>query len=185
MEKKSNKVLWFLLVVVIPLLFAASLSVIIFSLMGVNLIEKGKNYAANVPVVSNWVEIEKDAGESNEELLISMESQIKTLQKQIEDAEKAVLEKDDEIKEHQSDIALLKDQLQKKEEDQTQKNESMAKISDIYTMMAPGNAAKIFESMEQSEAARIIASLDSDTQANVLAEMNPEKAAELTKLLTN
>jgi flagellar protein FlbB len=100
LEKKPNKALWFLLVIVIPLLFAASLSVIILSLMGVNLIEKGKDYASNVPVISNWIETEDVKERSTEEMIISLKSQVKTLQEKNKKAEAEVLQQEEVIKQN-------------------------------------------------------------------------------------
>lgn len=185
MDKKPNKALWFLLVIVIPLLFAASLSVIIFSLMGVNLIEKGKSYASNVPVISNWVETEGVKERSTEEMILSLKSQVKTLQEKNKKAEAEVLQQEEVIKQQQSDIVGLKDQLQEKESDATKQDDALNKIAEVYGAMSPGNAAQIFETMENSESAIILANLETDVQAAILAEMDPAVAAELTKLLTN
>ncbi len=185
LEKKPNKALWFLLVIVIPLLFAASLTVIIFSLLGVNLIDKGKNYAANVPIISEWVEPTDVKERSREEMILTLESQVKTLQAKNEKAETEVLKQEEVIKQQQSDIARLKNQLQDKESEQADQKSSLDRLSEVYSAMPAGNAAQIFETMGKSEAAIILTNLETDAQAAILAEMDPATAAELTKLLTN
>ncbi|WP_349410499.1 MotE family protein [Pseudalkalibacillus sp. SCS-8] len=184
MEKKTNKALWFLLVIVIPLLFAASLSVIILSLMGVNLIEKGKGYVAAVPVVANLVETADVKERSNKEMVAALESQLETLQAEADKAEKELLQKEEIINQQKSDIAGLKKQLQQKEDKDEQQKQAMDDVAEIYGTMPPGNAAKIFESMKKEEAALIMTRLDADAQANILAEMDPAVAANITKLLT-
>ncbi|WLD95155.1 MotE family protein [Alkalihalobacillus sp. AL-G] len=185
MEKKSNKALWFLLVIVIPFLFAASLSVIGFSLMGVNVLDKAKGYMDTIPVVSSWVEEDQPAARSNEEMIRSMEKQITALQEKVEEAESALLEKDTKIKKQQNDIELLKNQLQEKTAENEQQDAALDKITEVYGAMAPKDAASIFENMKRGEAALIITNLEPDIQATVLAELDPKTAAELTKLLTN
>ncbi|WP_257350054.1 MotE family protein [Pseudalkalibacillus decolorationis] len=185
MEKKSNKALSILLIIVIPLLFTASLSVIIFSLMGVNIFDKAKGYANSIPVVSSWIGEDNPADRTNKVVVKPMEEQITLLQKKVEEAESAVLDKDTKLKQQQNDIELLKNQLKEKSVENKQQNVALNNIADVYAAMAPKDAAAIFENMKLGEAALIITNLDSDIQASVLAEMDPKNAAELTKLLTN
>lgn len=64
------------------------------------------------------------------------------------------------------------------------KTATQSKVGTTYTAMKDSKSAAILESMSSSEAAEILYGLDTKIVSKILAKMNPQKAAELTQLIT-
>ncbi len=60
----------------------------------------------------------------------------------------------------------------------------MDKIARTYSKMKPAASAKILADMETAEASKILASLKPATTGKILAKMSSDKAAKITRFLT-
>ena len=52
-EEKYNKLQWFLMVVVIPALFAFAVAIVVASVAGINVFEKAKEFSGKIPFISS------------------------------------------------------------------------------------------------------------------------------------
>src|SRR5690625_2220425 len=74
-KNRMNPLIWFLIAIVIPVVFAIALAFIIFSMAGIDATGWIKDKASNVPVVSSLVttEEDKDLQSKNEKLQLTIE----------------------------------------------------------------------------------------------------------------
>jgi hypothetical protein len=50
-QERSSKIVWFLLVIVVPAVFAVTIFAIILSFMGVNILDEVKSAGKNIPLI--------------------------------------------------------------------------------------------------------------------------------------
>lgn len=105
-------------------------------------------------------------------------------------------QKEADLKKREAAIETAKKEIALKEENvakMLKKNENVlkqiktatqSKVGTTYTAMKDSKSAAILESMSSSEAAEILYGLDTKIVSKILAKMNPQKAAELTQLIT-
>src|SRR5699024_1569889 len=99
-KNRMNPLIWFLIAIVIPVVYAIFLAYIIFSMAGIDATGWVKDKVSNVPVVSSLVTTEED----------------KDLQKQNEKLQLTIEEKDSEVEQLTADVDNLEgviDQLEK------------------------------------------------------------------------
>jgi len=96
--------------------------------------------------------------------------------------ESEVDEKLENIKEKEKNIKQMLEADQKVLEEI--KAVRMDKITRTYAKMKPGASAKILGDLETSEAAAILGALKPATAGKILAKMSSDKAAQITRFLT-
>ena len=63
------------------------------------------------------------------------------------------------------------------------KNAKLTKLTQSYSKMRAGNAAKILQNMKPKDALEILQRLKPKIMAKILSKMDPAKAAILTKMM--
>ncbi len=178
-EGKTGRLQWFVLVILIPLIFAIMLSLIVATIAGVNVFEAAQKYSSQIPVISSIVSNDQEQENSDAgspELKAEVEdkkAQIQALQTQLDS-------KDEKIQSLEQEIADLTDQLAAKNEDKQKQQEVLDMLGNSYEQMDAERAAPIIASLDTNVAISILESLSNEARGSIFEEMNPEQAANLT-----
>lgn len=185
-EKKVNKFQWFLIVVLIPLLFAITVTLIVMTAAGANVFETVKTYGQKIPFVSSLVEEENPKSiEEFEKKLISLEAQIKDREAKIEQLELDIDGKEKEVVRAKLESEQLQLQINELKAIQEENKRAFKDIVKTYETISAKKAAPIIAEMSETEALKILTNIKADTLASILENLDPEKAAKFTELLTN
>lgn len=175
----SKLFLWF----IIPVMFLVAVLLVIATLTGTNVIEKGKEIVSELPFVPSEKEKAKDAVKSDDKKVLELqatitekEAEIAKIQAQL-DAQTADHKK---LLEEQEKIALETEKL-KRNQDETKRD--FKDIISTYEKMSAKTSAPAIEKMSDAEALRILVGLKPDTVAKIFEKMTPEKAAKYTQLM--
>ncbi|MGM0803391.1 MAG: MotE family protein [Bacillota bacterium] len=182
-NEKSSRVVWLLLVVFVPFVFALTVFGIVLSFMGVNVWEEAKNTGKNIPIIKNvFTEKTEVAVTSNVQ-----EKQWKSKFKEQEDYIKVLSadlqKKEKEVTDLKSNIALLEKQVEDAET--TVKDEENEQLKKLYESMSAKDAAAVMTEMNNNQIMSILMLLQSETQAEILSKLDVKRAAELTVLMAN
>lgn len=69
--------------------------------------------------------------------------------------------------------------------EETVEEKKQATVTDVYSEMAPKQAALILNELSPTEVVTILEDVDAETQAEIIGKMDPKKAAALTQLIAN
>jgi flagellar motility protein MotE (MotC chaperone) len=182
-NEKSSRMVWFLLVVFVPFVFALTVFGIVLSFMGVNVWEEAKSTGKNIPIIKNvFTEKTEVAVTSNvqekqwKSKFDEQEDYIKVLSADLQKKEK-------EVTDLKSNIALLEKQVEDAET--TVKDEENEQLKKLYEAMSAKNAAAVMTEMNNNQIMSILMLLQSETQAEILSKLDAKRAAELTVLMAN
>ncbi|HLR07929.1 MAG TPA: MotE family protein [Bacillota bacterium] len=181
-QHKMNSFLWFLFVIIIPLIVAVVLAVIIFTAAGVDVVGWAKGVGENIPGISQLVSVD-DTEEGSEDVdklrtqLAEKEAEIDTLNRDIQALEATIEELEQEILKLENS-AETGEETDGTEESKDNNVKTMAKS---FKNMDPEQAALIFAQLESDLAISIMKTLSSDVRGAILEEMDAESAATLTQ----
>lgn len=184
---------WVLFIVVIPLLFALTIGLVVMTIAGVNVFEKTKEVASNIPYVSDWVSTTEQDGKTDSEKVVELQAEIKNKEAKIDqltgDLESSKAEVEKLLTEQDKLNAQLKQlQAQQKEtadQKQTSSTSAANNVVKTYESMDEESIAGIIINLTNNEAAAILQELSVEKQASVLENLEAKKAAEYTKILSN
>ncbi|WP_026585533.1 MotE family protein [Bacillus sp. J33] len=184
-SQKISKLQWFLFAFFIPVLFAITVALLVFTLSGNNIFETAKEYSQKVPFLSSMFDGESSSPqEAIEEQLIELEAEIKDREARITQLEDQLESKNLEIER----AGLEKQRLEHEIEELTAiKEENKRAFKDIvktYESISAKKAAPILTEMKEDEAVKILSNIKADTLAEIMEKMDPEDAARYTALLT-
>lgn len=187
-ESKISKFQWFL-VIVIPLIFAVTVALIVFTVAGVNVLEKAKDMSAKIPFIeSDQKDEEKGKPAKNDEKvsmkLEKLENEIENKEKEIEKLENIIDTRDKAITKAEAEKQQLQTEMNQFRDSQNNSKQAFKDIIRTYETMAPKKAAPIIMEMNDEDAVEILSSMKAATLAKVLEQMNTADAARLTKKLT-
>lgn len=184
---------WIIFVIFIPLLFAMTIGLIVMTIAGINIFEKTKELAGNVPYVSEWVSTDvKEDEKKDEEKIVELQAEIKNKEAQIESLQGKLTDSEIEIEDLLTEQDRLNSELkqlqQQREEGVNQGTEARTETNTLiktYETMGAKNIAGIIVNMTDAEAVDLLKQLSIEKQAEVLEKLPAETAAEYTKLLSN
>lgn len=186
-QNKMNPVLWFLFAIVIPIIIAASLTMIVLSAAGVNVMGWMKETGSNIPVVSTFVKTDEEI--KNEELIEEMSATIASQKDEIEQLNQNIDDLEYTIEQLEQEITVLENRDQHDEDLTEENNEQMneaddtiKKLSASFRKMNKKQAALIFQDLDPEIAVSMLNELSNDTRGGILESMDPKKAAQLTQL---
>ncbi|WP_141992175.1 hypothetical protein [Bacillus sp. B4EP4a] len=187
-ESKISKFQWFL-VIFIPLIFAVTVALIVFTVAGVNVVEKAKEMSAKIPFIeSDQKDEEKGKPAENDEKvsmkLEKLETEIENKEKEIEKLEGIIDTRDKAIAKAEAEKQQLQTEMNQFRDSQNNSKQAFKDIIRTYETMAPKKAAPIIMEMNDEDAVEILSSMKAVTLAKVLEQMNTADAARLTKKLT-
>ncbi|MGV3467035.1 MAG: magnesium transporter MgtE N-terminal domain-containing protein [Heyndrickxia sp.] len=181
-EKSSNKFLWFIYVVVIPLLFAIVIALIVSTFAGINIFEKAKEFGEKTHILSSSKNV-SSRSKADEEKMISLNAEIQNKDSQIENLQKQLDSKDNEIQQLLLEQKRLEDQIASLQKSQAQSTKDFKEIVNSYESMNPKSAAPIILQMKDENAVKILSKLSSDSLASILEKMPADRAAKYTEML--
>lgn len=192
MEKKSvsksNPILWFIFVVVIPTIVATTLAIVILGVAGINVVEWAKEKASTVPVVSTWIEKQEEKEQKLEEEYEKAKTTIKKQEEEIIRLQQEISDLESTINKLNQDILKLEhqqDQRELKEEADQEVVDTVKQMSASFKEMKSKQAALIMEDLDEHIAIQILNELSHDARGSILEAMDPNKAARLTQLFIN
>ncbi|KHE73295.1 magnesium transporter MgtE N-terminal domain-containing protein [Halobacillus sp. BBL2006] len=181
-QEKGSKLQWFFFGIVIPTVFAATLALIVFTLLGINVFEQAEKYANQVPGLSKIVStsVEKEEVVKEEQLQATIangEAQIEQLQSEVESKQAVIQDMEQQIVQLEAD---LKASNESKTENKQDASENLA-IS--FEEMDPEEAAPIVEEMDKALAVKMLAQVPDEERGEILGKMDPEIAAGIASSL--
>ncbi len=187
-ESKISKFQWFL-VIFIPLIFAVTVALIVFTVAGVNVVEKAKEMSAKIPFIeSDQKDEEKGKPAKNDEKvsmkLEKLETEIENKEKEIDKLEGIIDTRDKAIEKAEAEKQQLQTEMNQLKDSQNNSKQAFKDIIRTYETMAPKKAAPIITEMNDEDAVEILSSMKAATLAKVLEQMTTADAARLTKKLT-
>lgn len=186
-KDKMNPVLWFFFAIVIPVVVAVTLTIIIFTVAGVDVMGWAKKTGNSIPVLSSVITTDEETNEQRakekfKNTIANKDEKISKLNQKVSNLESSI----DELKQEIVKLENFKsnegesDSSNAGEEDT--ENNSIKRVSSSFKEMDSEQAALIFENMEQALAVAILKKLPNDVRGNIFEEMEPALAAELTQL---
>lgn len=177
---------WFFLVIVVPTIFALTLTLVVLTFMGVNVFDRAENYANKIPGVSSIVSTseEKDAQRETDQL----EATIEDNNAEIDQLESEINNKDATIDDLNQTIAKLESEVESAlevEESVDSEDNRATDMAQSFQEMDEEEAAPIIENMEDTLAVSLLAQIKSEERGAILGVMDPEVAARLTSLMTD
>ncbi|WHY99161.1 MotE family protein [Peribacillus simplex] len=187
-ESKISKFQWFL-VIFISLIFAVTVALIVFTVAGVNVVEKAKGMSAKILFIeSDQMDEEKGKPAKNDEKvsmkLEKLETEIENKEKEIEKLEGIIDTRDKAIAKAEAEKQQLQTEMNQLRDSQNNSKQAFKDIIRTYETMAPKKAAPIIIEMNDEDAVEILSSMKAATLAKVLEQMTTADAARLTKKLT-
>ncbi|MFD2925525.1 magnesium transporter MgtE N-terminal domain-containing protein [Halobacillus naozhouensis] len=188
-QEKSGKLQWFFFVIVVPALFALTLTVVVLTIMGTNVFEKAESYANQIPGLSAIVSTsdESQNGRQTHQLEAAIADQnekIDQLQQQVEDKQLTIDELNQQIEQLETDLeAALATSAEQKTEEPPAASNPMKEMAVSFEEMDEEEAAPIIENMDQDLAVQILAEVASSQRGAILGAMTPEAAAEIAGLI--
>ncbi|WP_085523976.1 MotE family protein [Tuberibacillus sp. Marseille-P3662] len=176
------KILKLLLVVIIALMFASTVTWMVLKVLGYEPTSTMTSWANQVPVVGALAENDTSATPSSAEFE-RLQEEVKQKSKQIKQLEQQLTQaqtKNEQWEKQNQSLKQDKKQLKQTESDQQAK---FNVITDTYENMEPGKAAAILAKMDHNKAAEYLNVLSNDVKASILENMTAEEAAALTSLL--
>ncbi|WP_442599500.1 MotE family protein [Neobacillus sp. D3-1R] len=184
-ENKYNRFQWFLIVVLIPLLFAITVTIIVMTVAGKNVFETVKDVGQKVPFVSKYISGENAKSiEKLESNIVSLEASIQDGKAKIDKLESQLESKDQEIDRSKLEKEQLQAQIDELMAIQEENKRAFKEIVQTYETISPKKAAPILVSMTEEEALKILTNVKADTLAKIMENMSAEDAAKYTELLT-
>lgn len=183
MNKMGKKLQWFFFVIFIPLLFTIIVATVVLSLLGLNPIEKSKEWTSNVPIISSY--IEKEEEKDYEAQIIQLEETITEQQKELERLQAEVKAKDEEISTLTFEQQSLIENEEIEKEIQLQTKKEWESIAKTYEAMSAKNAAAIIADLPIEEALLHISEVSIEARADILAKMDSDIAANIMSRLAN
>ncbi|MBY0120693.1 MotE family protein [Bacillus sp. S/N-304-OC-R1] len=184
-SKKQSRFQGFIIVVLIPLLFAITVALIVMTVLGVNVFELTKEYSQKIPFISSSLkEDEQKTVKGLESKMIELEAEIKDREAKVSKLETELKGKDDEISQIQIEKQRLEEEIMELKAMKEDNKRAFKDIIKTYETISPKKAAPIISQMGDEEALQILSSIKADTLAAIMEKMKPEDAARYTELLT-
>lgn len=182
-KKKMNPILWFLFAIVIPVTVALTLTIIIFTVAGVNVIDWAKDKGNNIPVISSLIttpgeEKEEQENERVQETVENKDAEIEQLQKERNELRTTIENLEQEIVKLENRNASRNES----EDEEAEVSSPLKTVSDSFKDMDSEQAAQIIQNLNNDMAVSILKEVSNKVRAELLEEMEAEKAAELTQL---
>lgn len=183
-KKPFNFFQRFLMVAVIPTLFAIIVLVLLLMYSGADIAEKGRELLNTIPFLSEEKKSTDKLLENNKNTISSLQTkleerdaEIKTLESQLENSENRIQSVNAEKEKLQSELTSLQSA-------QEETKKAVAEIVKTYDTMSAKNAAAILSEMSENEALKILAELKPAKLASILEKMEPSIASKYTELLS-
>lgn len=183
-EKSRSFFQTLLVLVIIPLLFATAVFLIIAKVADINVFDKAKELAVDLPFIGA-----KEEGNGAEDL--NLEERVVTLQAEIQEKEAQLFKLQDELDKSagEKEKLLVEQEKLLAEIDTLNRGKDDSKrefkeIVNTFEQMSAKAAAPVITKMSDAEAIQILTNLKPDKLAAIFEKMTPEDAAKYTTMIT-
>ncbi|MEX2415312.1 MAG: hypothetical protein WD424_04140 [Paenibacillaceae bacterium] len=189
LEKSSyGRLERFIYIILLPVLFAAILIGVLFTLFDYDVKNVVYSIGRNIPIINNIVPKEQrtdtqSGNPANES--IQMDQQIKDLAASATEKDNEILQLETEMKNRNEQIAQLEASVEKlilEQESIAMNSEEYRKqlksLAAMYAGMTTSKSAPILENLTMPELVLVLYEMSSDDQGRVLEKMNPKTAAD-------
>ncbi|EOR26418.1 hypothetical protein KGR20_00370 [Cytobacillus oceanisediminis] len=183
-KKPFNFVQRFLMVAVIPTIFAIIVLVLLLMYSGVDVAEKGKELLNTIPFLSEEKRTTDQLLENNKNKISSLQTKLKERDQQIKTLESQLENSENRFQSVNSEKEKLQSELQSLQSAQEETKKAVDEIVKTYETMSAKNAAAILSEMSESETLKILAELKPAKLASILEKMEPSVASKYTELLS-
>lgn len=183
-KEKMNPILWFLFAIVIPVIIAITLTVIVLSIAGVNVVDWAKNTGSNIPVVSSLIPTDDEVADTKKEE--NYQATIATKDEEIEQLNQEKITLESSIEQLELTVTKLQRDLDAaKQTSEEDSSKSIKQMSSSFKEMRSEQAAIILEQLDYETAFTILSEMSNKDRGAILEKMTPESAAAITKLFIN
>lgn len=188
-KKSKHHFLWFLYVVVIPLLFVVTAALIFSMVSGVNVFNQAKSIGQKIPLVGGLFQNNGTTAKITEQDLIDLQGQVKARDAKITQLQAQLTKKNEDIQRKQLENNRLQQEISdlnlRQKQSRQQSQRALKDIVSTYETMSPKKAAPIIGKMTNTEALKILTSVKPETLASIMENMSAAQAAKYTELMTN
>ncbi|UOR12724.1 MotE family protein [Halobacillus amylolyticus] len=190
-QVKGSKLQWFFLVVVVPALFALTLTLVVLTIMGVNVFDKAEDYANQIPGLSSLVSTSEEKQSTRqtaqlEAVIAEHNTEIDQLQQQVNDKQMTIEELNQQIEQLEADLdAELNVSSEQPEEELSSETNMVKEMAVSFEEMDEEEAAPIIENMKRDLAVQVLSEVASSERGAILGAMMPELAAEIASSIAN
>src|SRR5699024_1428650 len=176
-KDKMNPLLWFLFAIIIPGIVVITVTTIILSIAGINVVDWAKKAGSNIPVVSSLVTEDEKTGnqqekrtnvvnEKKDEEIAALNVEISNLETTVENLEQDIikLENREETKQN----------AKKDIDGEYEAEEAVKKTASSSTKMDIEQATFIFQSLDKETALAIMQELSNDPRREDLETKDPK-----------
>ncbi|GAB2563516.1 MotE family protein [Gracilibacillus alcaliphilus] len=186
-EKKPGVLQW-LIVIIVPLLFAIIITVIILAVMGVDVAKHTKEALNKVPFIQELVTTDEEAYYENQ--ITQRDRSIEQLETKVEELEAELGAREDTITGLEEEVATLSTETvelngSEETEEEQEEDQHIKELSKSFLSMKPKEAAPIIENLADDIALPLLNMLDSETRGKIFAQMDVEVAANYASLLAS
>ncbi|TSB46412.1 hypothetical protein [Alkalicoccobacillus porphyridii] len=184
-EKQKGKGIQTLLAVAIPIILVLILAVVFVGpMLGFDVIDKSKNFASEVPVLSSLVDddTEMKATETPNDLKAennSLAVELEQTRAQLDEAVRALSEARSELETLQAEQSLQQQENEAQVVNQT--SNSRNELAKTYELMSAKSAAAILNELTVDEIIIQLEDVKTETKSAILEKMDKEKAADVVR----
>ncbi|MDP4169540.1 MAG: MotE family protein [Bacillota bacterium] len=185
-DKKYSPFQWFIYIIFIPLLFAITVALIVFTFAGVNVFESAKDIGKKIPVIGSVFEGSSQKNDAeNKRKTIELEGQVEDRDAKITQLQSQMEEKDRNIKLGQLENQRLQQEIDSLNAIQNDNKRAFKDIVSTFESMSAKKAAPIITKMSNTEALKILKNINPEILSAIMQSMDPVQAAKYTEMLTN
>ncbi|WP_226578767.1 magnesium transporter MgtE N-terminal domain-containing protein [Halobacillus litoralis] len=183
-ETKGRSFLKVLIAIGVPMIFLLTITFIILTLMGVNVVKETEKIAQKMPVISSILPSEETTASSTEEydrlqaVIANQEAEIEQLKQEADNKDAKIEEKDQQLMQLEADL-----KEKNSSEETTEENETAQVLAASFEEMDAEQAAPILENMTKEQAVLVLNEIASEERGDILGQMEAEAAAEMAGLL--
>lgn len=188
-KEKMNPFLWFLFAIVIPVIIAITLTVIVFAVAGVDVVNWAKNTGEKIPVLSSVITTEEEAREleskeNHQAKLDKKDAEIEQLSSEKQTLERNIEQLEQKIAKLERDLEVASQQPEA-EKTVIDTNKTVKQLSSSFTEMKGEQAALILEQLDTSTAFLILNEMSNKDRGAIMENMTPEAAADIARRFIN
>ena len=187
-KDKMNPLLWFLFAIIIPGIVVITVTTIILSIAGINVVDWAKKAGSNIPVVSSLVTEDEKTGnqqekrtnvvnEKKDEEIAALNEEISNLETTVENLERDIIKLENREESEQN--------AKKETDGEDEAEDAVKKTASSFRKMDKKQAALIFQSLDKETAIAILQELSNNVRGEILEAMDPKMAADFTQQLMN
>ncbi|ALS21636.1 MotE family protein [Paenibacillus naphthalenovorans] len=184
--------IWFL----IPFVFTAVLLGVLMTIFGYDVMSNAVRTVSKIPVINSILPItnaedgnqdpQQTQGEAvpgQEPTVANYAEQLEQKEQELKQAEAALQQRDQTIKDLQLKNSGLEEQIKTKTISEDEYTAQIQQLAGMYAKMSPSKAAPILENLTKNELVLVLGMMKPDERVKVLERMDPAKAAEASILL--